>query len=171
MSAKPAVRRLAALALAVVLLAPQPPARAAAPRRAVALVSVQAATLERAREGALRKLERADCQRILDDFKDAQGKPLRAALARWGRTPSDYLRIVPFLDGSAHPPCQSGRAELFAEVGVPRVFVCRSFADKQVRDPWTAENMVIHELLHTLGLGENPPTSGEITARVNGRCQ
>ncbi len=30
--------------------------------------------------------------------------------------------------------------------------------------------MVIHEMLHTLGLGENPPTSIEITQRVKGRC-
>ena len=39
------------------------------------------------------------------------------------------------------------------------------------RDPWTAENWVIHEMLHTLGLGENPPSSREITQRVNERCQ
>jgi len=31
--------------------------------------------------------------------------------------------------------------------------------------------MVIHEVLHTLGLGENPPTSTEITLRVEGRCR
>jgi len=171
MSPKPAVRRLCASTVGIALLAPQPGARAATPPRAVALVSVQAATLERAREGAIRKLERAECQRVLDEFKDADGRPLAHALARWGRTAADYLRAVPFLDGSAHPPCRRGRAELFAEVGVPRVFVCPSFVAKQIRDPLTAENMVIHEMLHTLGLGENPPSSGEITARVNDRCQ
>jgi hypothetical protein len=31
--------------------------------------------------------------------------------------------------------------------------------------------MVIHEILHTLGLGENPPTSIEITQRVESRCR
>jgi hypothetical protein len=30
---------------------------------------------------------------------------------------------------------------------------------------------VIHEALHTLGLGENPPTSTEITSRIAARCQ
>ena len=29
---------------------------------------------------------------------------------------------------------------------------------------------MIHEFLHTLGLGENPPTSQEITERVSNRC-
>jgi hypothetical protein len=33
------------------------------------------------------------------------------------------------------------------------------------------ENALIHEMLHTLGLGENPPSSPEITKRVNERCQ
>jgi hypothetical protein len=171
MSPSFAARRLSALTTAVSLVAfASAPAASGAPR-AVALSSIHAATLERAREGAARKLEGADCRRVLDDFRDAEGRPLAEALARWDRSAADYLRMIPFLDGSAHALCRGGRAELFAEVGVPRVYVCRSFADKQVKDPWTAENMVIHEMLHTLGLGENPPTSREITARVNGRCQ
>ena len=32
------------------------------------------------------------------------------------------------------------------------------------------EATLIHEALHTLGLGENPPTSREITSRVVSRC-
>jgi hypothetical protein len=31
--------------------------------------------------------------------------------------------------------------------------------------------LIIHEMLHTLGLGENPPSSREITQRVTERCQ
>jgi hypothetical protein len=33
-----------------------------------------------------------------------------------------------------------------------------------------AEAVIIHEMLHTLGLGENPPSSTEITFRVLNRC-
>jgi hypothetical protein len=33
-----------------------------------------------------------------------------------------------------------------------------------------AEVYVIHEMLHTLGHGENPPTSHEITQKVVRRC-
>ena len=51
------------------------------------------------------------------------------------------------------------------------VFVC---GDQFVRgwrvDRWHAEVVVIHEALHTLGLGENPPSSRDITARVRERC-
>jgi hypothetical protein len=34
-----------------------------------------------------------------------------------------------------------------------------------------AQAIVIHEALHTLGLGENPPSSAEITARVLASCR
>jgi hypothetical protein len=135
------------------------------------LASVYAATLERAREGAARKLASPECLMVLDDFRDAAGRPLAQRLAVFERSAADYLRMVPFLDGSSERLCRGGRAELFTVMGVPRVFVCRSFADLQIRNPWIAENMVIHEMLHTLGLGENPPSSGEITRRVNDRCQ
>ncbi len=30
--------------------------------------------------------------------------------------------------------------------------------------------MIIHESLHSLGLGENPPRSQDITSRVTERC-
>jgi len=36
--------------------------------------------------------------------------------------------------------------------------------------PFYAEAVIIHETLHSLGLGENPPTSDEITWRVFSRC-
>ena len=54
-----------------------------------------------------------------------------------------------------------------------RVFVCKTFAEVQLRQPGVAESMVIHEILHTLGLGETPgqPTSIEITQRVEARCR
>jgi hypothetical protein len=43
-------------------------------------------------------------------------------------------------------------------------------AEVQLRTPAFAESIVIHEMLHTLGLGENPPTSLEITRQVQLRC-
>ena len=39
-----------------------------------------------------------------------------------------------------------------------------------MRNRQTAEIIVIHEFLHTLGLGENPPTSEAITAQIALRC-
>jgi hypothetical protein len=39
-----------------------------------------------------------------------------------------------------------------------------------MRNSRHAEALLIHEMLHSLGLGENPPTSHQITARVRARC-
>ena len=75
------------------------------------------------------------------------------------------------MDGSSQAPCRTGRTALVATPGVRRIFVCRTFAEVQLRQPGVAESMVIHEILHTLGLGENPPTSIEITQRVEARCR
>ena len=63
--------------------------------------------------------------------------------------------------------------------GVPRVFVCPAapagansrLSRMEFQSGSLVEAMVIHEMLHTLGLGENPPSTFEITARVRGRCR
>src|SRR5262245_43756001 len=40
----------------------------------------------------------------------------------------------------------------------------------ETRGPGFLAAVVIHEELHSVGLGENPPTSGEITRRIEERC-
>jgi hypothetical protein len=135
------------------------------------LNAFDSAAIERAKAGAARKLQSPECQRVFAEFHDEKGRPLRENLEKWGVGPADYLEMVPFLDGSGQPLCRWGKVDLAASPGVPRVFVCGPFAATQLREPRMAEALVIHEMLHTLGLGENPPTSAEITSRVMGRCQ
>jgi len=121
--------------------------------------------------GATRRLEDVRCLSVLDDF-EVDGRTLRSTLAKWGTTPAEYLRLIPFLDGARHPLCRKKNVALVTEVGVRRVYVCgRVFSAQQLRQPGVAESMVIHEVLHTLGLGENPPSSIEITQRVEARCR
>ena len=51
------------------------------------------------------------------------------------------------------------------------VYVCgRAFTEAQSRSAERAELVVLHEALHTLGLGEDPPASPEITRLVGRRC-
>jgi hypothetical protein len=167
MSPKSLARRISAVAA----VAAPTPAPIQAASRTHPLSSIHAKTLDRAREGAARKLEQPECQRLFEEFRDGEGRTLAQNLAKFERSPADYLRLIPFLDGASHSLCRGGNVFLFAGRGIPRVFVCQAFAKKQISDPFTAENIVIHEVLHTLGLGENPPSSQEITRRVNGRCQ
>jgi hypothetical protein len=137
-----------------------------------------AAALEQARAGAARRLEAPECQQILSDFKDPEGRSLLANLETWQQAPSDYLaQAITFLDGSKLENCRKG-AVLVTSRGQLPVFVCPAggpmpgsrFASIAIDRPAQAEIMVIHEMLHTLGLGENPPTTFEITDRVTARC-
>jgi hypothetical protein len=51
------------------------------------------------------------------------------------------------------------------------VYVCTAwFREAFATNPGLAEEVIIHESLHALGLGENPPSSQEITTRVAERC-
>jgi hypothetical protein len=144
---------------------------AAAPRRALSLSKVDQAAVERARGGAARKLLEAECQKLLEDFEDGAGRPLRQSLERWGVSAAEYVQMIAFLRGSSHRLCVRGNVALVSTPGFPRVYVCGPFAMTQVSEPRLAETMVIHEMLHTLGLGENPPSSLEITKRVQERCR
>jgi hypothetical protein len=86
-------------------------------------------------------------------------------------SPAEYLQMLPFVDGSGEPLCRKRKVMLATKVNVPRVIVCPGFAKAQRDQPQTAESLVIHEVLHTLGLGENPPSSAEITEQVEARCR
>jgi hypothetical protein len=154
--------------LSVALLLNPPVFAATAPPRP--LGGIQAAALERTRAGAARRLEQPACVRVLEEFRDAAGRRLAENLAAFDSSPSDYLRMIPFLDGSSEPLCVDGRAYLVTVMGIHRVLVCPGFVDKELHSPRTAEALLIHEMLHTLGLGENPPSSSAITARVSDRC-
>ena len=145
---------------------------AAAPR---ALTGWDARAVTSARTGALRRLESEECRKVLTDFTDAEGRTLRQNLDEWGASPAEYVGLIPFVDGSSQALCRKTKTALVASPGVRRVFVCKTFAEVQLRQPGVAESMVIHEILHTLGLGEAPmpgqPTSIEITQRVEARCR
>ena len=104
--------------------------------RTYPLVSVQAATLERAR-GRGPEARAPGVSADSRGISRREGPDLAENLAPWNCTPSEYLRMIPFLDGSSRPVCRAGKAELFVVMGVPRVFVCPSFVQKQIRDPWT----------------------------------
>jgi hypothetical protein len=165
---KKGIRASGRAVLASALLLAATSVHAAAPLR---LTGWDASAVDRARTGALKRLENDECRKVFTDFTDAQGRTLLQNLEEWGASPTAYIGLIPFVDGTAQALCRKTKTALVASPGVRRVFVCKAFADFQLRQPRVAESMVIHEVLHTLGLGENPPTSIEITQRVESRCR
>lgn len=125
--------------------------------------------LARAIKGAARQLAEPRCQELFDEFVDASGQPLRMALDAEGVSGPQYLARVFFYDA---PTAHCGSSNLVITTpGSRAVFVCgRRFAREMTSNTRYAEATIIHEMLHSLGLGENPPSSDYITSRVMARC-
>jgi len=122
--------------------------------------------------GAARRLSRPECQRVLEEFRDGSGRLLQTALDRRHQTAAEYLSSLSFVDGENEPLCRSNSAIFaFTRPGSGVIRICSpTFEALFARDSSTSEILVIHEFLHSLGLGENPPTSADITTRVMMRC-
>jgi len=89
-----------------------------------------------------------------------------------GHTGASYLDLLSFYNGDGSPRCQQRQVLVmaFTTRGSRVICVCPGFADVQRRYPDEAEATLIHEALHTLGLGEGPPSSRYIQDRVRSHC-
>jgi hypothetical protein len=131
----------------------------------------QHAALRRAVMGARERLARRECQQVFSEFTDASGRTLQEKLDAQGRTAASYLGLIVFADGARLRQCQDPNTFGVTEPGSRVVYVCgRQFALVDGNRPSQTEAFLIHEELHSLGLGENPPSPKEITARVLAMC-
>jgi hypothetical protein len=121
-------------------------------------------------ESARHKLAKLGCQQILDDFGDALGHSLRDNLDVLGLGPVEYLALIDYRDGDDLPSgrCRSSGAAAVTHPLDRMVYLCGD--NFRAQSPGTRANTLIHEMLHSLGLGENPPSSAEINGQVRKRC-
>ena len=109
---------------------------------------------------------------MLSEFSDREGRPLADRLASFGTSVDHYLDDLLFVDGAALDACQRRDVLAFTSPGARTVHVCAAqFASAALHDPFLGQAIVIHEMLHTLGLGEDPPSSQQITSRVLQACR
>ena len=124
--------------------------------------------LRRARVGARERLGRPECEAVLADFESVNGGRLDLVLRSTGRTAQEQLDRLVLESGLGRPLCDRHVSMAFTQVGSTVVSVCpRPFT---LLPPTEQEAVLIHEMLHSLGLGENPPESVAITAQVLKRC-
>jgi hypothetical protein len=124
-----------------------------------------------AREGAVQRLAQPRCAQVFADFADADGNPLQERLDAYRLTAPEYLALVYFADGLERGRCGDQGVLATATPGGRVVSVCSRFARAYRENSTWGEIVLIHEALHTLGLGENPPSSSEISARVSAACR
>jgi hypothetical protein len=147
-------------------------AAAPAVRRAILLKlkPLDEGTVRSALDLALAMLASPGCAGIYSEFRRPDGRTPQDELERMGIGPEEFLESLVFTDGSREVVCRKGRAVMTATPDRALIYVCPGFARFQIDSPRRAAAVVIHESLHALGLGENPPSSGEITRRVERRC-
>ena len=125
----------------------------------------------RSLDGASARLLVSKCQSVLWEFRAVNGRPLAEKLEALGMTPVEYLRLIVFEDSGDRSACRQPGILAFTTPESRLVYLCgRDFERASRRDPAQAQISLIHEMMHSLGLGENPPTAGYITARVQELC-
>lgn len=119
---------------------------------------------------AWQRLGQPGCGAVLNGFTDPSGRPLEHRLATLSVDVQTYLTMLVIIDGTRETPCRTG-VLAFTTPGSRVIRICLD----QLKQAWqqspdhTTANF-IHEMLHTLGLSENPPSSAEITSRVLAAC-
>lgn len=137
----------------------------------VARASLLPPVVVRAVRDAAAKLARPGCREVFADFRDAAGRTLEQNLEALGATGEGYLRWTLFYDGQGKRICESRGILAATTPGSRAVFICTAqFSVLAQREPGLAAALIIHEELHSLGLGERPPDSKAITAQVIARC-
>jgi hypothetical protein len=122
-------------------------------------------------KGAHQLLGKPVCQSLFSEFQDARGRPLTEKLRELSVTPQSYLELVYFFDGEQSGACKRDGVLAFTEPGSRVIHLCgRYFERASRRDAREVQATIIHEVLHSLGLGENPPAPGYITYRVRQLC-
>jgi len=111
------------------------------------------------------------CRGLLSEFSDEQDRPLADRLAAFDIEPQAHLALLLFRDGSGSSQCANERTFAVTTPGGRVLWVCgRRFERLWRADRARAQAVVIHEMLDTFGLGENPPPGPTITARVLALC-
>ena len=128
--------------------------------------------LEGAARGAMDRLDREECRLVLSDFRDSAGSTIEERLEALGETPRSYLAQITFHEGLDTRRCKETATLAFSIVGNRHVYVCApQFWQAYRNNPQRVETTIIHEMMHTLGLGENPPSPMAIDAQVLKRCR
>jgi hypothetical protein len=125
--------------------------------------------VERAVVDAADRLRGEECQRILTDFTDPSGRLLSEHPALLQMTPSDFVTRAVWFVGAANDRRCKGWGVAFVVPGSRVIYVC----DRRLVSPPSSarpELVIIHEVLHSLGLEEDPPTPAAIDRQINHRC-
>jgi hypothetical protein len=130
------------------------------------------AAVTRAFALALEQLGREHCLQVFSEFQDGAGRPLTENLEALSLTATSQLISIRVADGAHEKACADPGVLAYTHPGASTIYVCgHRFALLTRMHPRLAAALILHEQLHSLGLGENPPESQQITASVLRGCE
>ncbi len=121
-------------------------------------------------ESASAQLADADCRRSSPTSTTATVDPSPTDCRPWRST---FTPISPWSRSSTTRATRDAPAESWCSPLLAAAWCVSALNELKrinAQQPDYVVATLIHEILHTLGLGENPPSSREITARVLARC-
>jgi hypothetical protein len=123
-----------------------------------------------ARALAVERLGTEACRAMFEELHDFTGRPAARRLADGERSPSSHFVRLRFVERRDGPCAQGGRVAAWSSPGDPLVRVCpRVFAAVAGQDRGEAAAILIHEALHTLGVGEDAAKQ-PLTDYVRSHC-
>ncbi len=133
----------------------------------VGFAGPDAASVRRLAAAAARSVQEPHCLAVLQRLGGPAASPDEAAAK---------LHSLRFEDGGSRDSCRRGTVYAETTVGGDVVWICPdSFRGLEDKDGSLARAVIVHELLHTLGLREAPapgaPTSREITKAALQACR
>jgi hypothetical protein len=129
-----------------------------------------AAHLRHAILGALEWVRRSECRAVLSDFHDPSGRSISEVLSRRGQSLEEHIQTLFFEDGRHLRGCRRRQWYAATSPGSHFIYVCPAKFHELLGRPLQTRAVVLHEVLHSLGVGEDPPSSYEITKGVLARC-
>lgn len=129
------------------------------------------AAVTRAFASALERLGRERCLHVFSEFNDGAGRSLAENLEALNLTATGQLTSIRVADGAHEKSCAYPGVLAYTHPGASIIYVCgHRFASLARTNPRFAAALILHEQLHSLGLGENPPESQQITDSVLRGC-
>ena len=120
---------------------------------------------------AAARLDTPACAAVLTDFVDeSNGLTLAENLAATGRTASEHVESLWFRGAPRLRPFTGRRVFAFTAPASSVVFLCREDLLRIQTQRRMLTAILVHEVLHTLGLQDDHPSSVAITERVLARC-
>jgi hypothetical protein len=120
---------------------------------------------------AAARLDTSPCALALTDYVDSStGLTLAENLAATGKTASEHVESLLFRSAPGPRPFGGRRVFAYTTPSSPVVLLCRDDLLRVQNQRRLVTAIVLHEVLHTLGLREDFPSSVAITERVLERC-